>query len=149
MEPLSSPTLKWLTLELLLRGFRLGFVFWEPKVPGALCQLRYSLHHQQQKQALLLSLHLWTQDGSLMCSGCCVVSRDAIAALSRPNLKFTESRGSALAMVTAGSEVLLEITITGYLLHFNYPQPITLRCLANRRKRQKLWDIRGLRKQLS
>lgn len=115
----------------------------------ALCQLRYSLHHQQQKQALLLSLHLWTQDGSLMCSGCCVVSHDAIAALSRPNLKSTESRGSALAMVTAGFEVLLEITITGYLLHFNYPQPITLRCLANCRKRQKLWDIRGLRKQLS
>lgn len=77
------------------------------------------------------------------------MSYNAIAALSRPNLKSTESRGSALAMVTAGSEVLLEITITGYLLHFNYPQPITPRCLANRRKRQKFWDIRGLRKQLS
>lgn len=74
---------------------------------------------------------------------------NAIAASARPNLKSMESRGTALAMVTTGSEVLLEITMTGYLLHFNYPQPIALRCLANRRKRQKLWDIRGLRKQLS
>lgn len=72
MEPLSSPTLKWLTLELLLRRFRLGLVFWEPKVPGALCQLRYSLHHQHQKQALLLRLHLWTQFSDVFRLLCCV-----------------------------------------------------------------------------
>lgn len=77
------------------------------------------------------------------------MSHNATAASARPNLKSTESRGTALAMVTAGSEVFLGITMTGYLLHFNYPQPIALRCLANRRKRQKLGDIRGLRKELS